>query len=369
MSTTNPITEAFRETHALQKSYSYENTPTMERRGLLIRRIIPAAMEASSGDLASVLGSHGSDDARFEGRDATGRKTLVPWVRWYSPSRSPSAQNGWYLVYLFHDDGEGVSLCLSHGSTQTKDGSYVARTENEASKLMGWAASVLRGYDFDQSVREGVKPGRGALAKAYERTTFASKFYPANAIPDDVTLLADLRTFAGRLAKLYDAQDNGGVATARDDMVADVEDQIQNIANPNRNKGQGRGLSAEQRRAIELRAMELAAEWLSRNRYVHEDVSSRQSCDFVAKRDDLDWVVEVKGTTGGPASIIVTRNEVALHKESYPNNILIIVYDIALDRTASTASGGILAAITPWAIEDDRLSPLCYEYEVALPIE
>ena len=45
------------------------------------------------------------DDLSVTGRDATGPKSEIPWVRLYSRSLSPNPQNGWYAVYLF----EGIA--------------------------------------------------------------------------------------------------------------------------------------------------------------------------------------------------------------------------------------------------------------------
>lgn len=93
--------KSFEEVMALQLAYSSENTPEMARRGALIRHTIPNELMSLSVQLRAALGDVG-DDSAAEGRDGTGRKTFVPWVRWHSRSRSPSAQRGWYLVYLFH---------------------------------------------------------------------------------------------------------------------------------------------------------------------------------------------------------------------------------------------------------------------------
>ena len=69
--------EQFEAIIALQTEFSGENTPAMQRRGLLIRRDIPALLNARSGELRAALGAFG-DDATAQGRDGTGRKTYVP---------------------------------------------------------------------------------------------------------------------------------------------------------------------------------------------------------------------------------------------------------------------------------------------------
>src|SRR5262245_33203446 len=98
----------------------------MERRGILIRRTLPEDLESQGLALRAALGKYGVD-AKAEGKDNQGQMSRIPWVRWFSNSRSPSATSGWYVVYLFHPDASGVSLCLSHGSTQIVGTGFVNR--------------------------------------------------------------------------------------------------------------------------------------------------------------------------------------------------------------------------------------------------
>ncbi len=118
----------FQEVLALQLDFSSENTPSMERRGQLIRNIIPQEMRTwKAVQFDAALPFKGR--LNVQGRDGTGRKTFVPWVRIHSPELSPSAQKGWYVVYLFHANGDGVSLCVSHGSTSFNGRDFVPRSE------------------------------------------------------------------------------------------------------------------------------------------------------------------------------------------------------------------------------------------------
>ncbi len=353
----------FEEVLSLQLHFSADNTPPMQRRGLLIRRSIPALMRERAAELRSVLGDFGGDDAEAEGRDGTGRKTHVPWVRWYSATRSPSAQGGWYLVYLFHPDASGVSLCLSHGSTTLDNGVYVGRSDDEVAELMAWAQAVV-GSEFagDTSVRQGIELGGPRLARDYERTTVFSKFYAAGAVPEDESLFADLRRFSEPLWKLYRAQDLGLTPGVSHPDTAAIEAVTAPLRR--RNGGQGRGLSAGDRKLVELRAMELARQWLEDQDFNYKDVSDRDSCDYRASRGGEEWVIEVKGTTGGPSSVLLTANEVALHRGQYPRNALLIVHGIQLGPEPGKVAGGELSVSSPWQIDEERLKPVCFEYRL-----
>ncbi len=78
---------------ALQREFNSRNTPAMQRRGRLIRDVLPDELRRLADHLRGALGPYG-EDLRFQGRDGTGLKTIIPWLRFYSHSRSRSAQNG-----------------------------------------------------------------------------------------------------------------------------------------------------------------------------------------------------------------------------------------------------------------------------------
>lgn len=110
--------------------------------------------------------------------------------------------------------------------------------------------------------------------------------------------------------------------------------------------------------------MAVAHEHLTAAGYVLEDVSRNHPYDFVATKGGHSIIVEVKGTTGGLGSILMTANEVTAHREKHPANALIVVHSIELDRTSKPphATGGIPHVISPWNINAAALKPLSYQY-------
>ena len=161
------VRETLQEIVTLQKSYDASKTPEMDRRGSLIRRTLPAEIQSISPELRQALGVYG-EDAQVEGKDNQGQMSRIPWVRWFSDSRSPSATSGWYVVYLFHPDGSGVSLCLSHGSTEIVGTGFVNRSDAEVAELMSWATGVLGSeFEADPDIRLGISLGRFDLARGY----------------------------------------------------------------------------------------------------------------------------------------------------------------------------------------------------------
>lgn len=148
--------------------------------------------------------------------------------------------------------------------------------------------------------------------------------------------------------------------------VSDVEDEL-SIAPVFALKGssnQGHGLTAAQRRAIELRAMVVARSFLEAEWDSITDVSGTESFDLLCEAESAKLYVEVKGTTGAGESVIVTRNEVAHTRLHFPHTALLVVSGIALadDDGLPLASGGSLVVIRPWEIDSARLDAIAYDY-------
>ncbi len=74
--------------------------------------------------------------------------------------------------------------------------------------------------------------------------------------------------------------------------------------------------------------------------------------------------VEVKGTTSAGLELILTRAEVEKQRKCYPDNALVVVHSIELDRTGEepATSGGVLHCTSPWAVEDADLTVISYAY-------
>src|SRR5687768_13642821 len=107
-----PLDECLRGILALQPHWTSENTVLMQRRGRMIRHIGPKAMRR----LLEPRLDPPPFDWAVQGRDGAGFKTRIPWMRVHSKTLSPSATEGWYLVYLFGLKGEAAYLSLNQGT-------------------------------------------------------------------------------------------------------------------------------------------------------------------------------------------------------------------------------------------------------------
>jgi hypothetical protein len=91
------------------------------------------------------------------------------------------------------------------------------------------------------------------------------------------------------------------------------------------------------------------------------DVSSNSSYDLLCRRGNEERRVEVKGTTGGAATVFLTRNEVVAAQSAPSVAVLAIVHHIPLE-SETVASGGELKLFEPWSLRSEDLIPLMYRY-------
>jgi len=179
-----------------------------------------------------------------------------------------------------------------------------------------------------------------------------------------------IRLDAGILAAYKAARRGKSGIQARLDSVpeaAQIEAAVDSGTNPQNGKRQGFGLTTQERKCVELHAMKVAKRYLYKRNFIAKDVSKNSSFDFLASRGDEAIAVEVKGTVGHGASIVLTRKEVQLQQMKHPANMLIVVHSIGLDRADKKpkARGGKVIVQSPWLIAEKRLKPLAFSYVVA----
>ena len=350
----------------LQRSYSSTNTPEMQRRGVLIRDALPEIIQDKFETLEPIFSSANFQLA-IEGSDGKGRKNESPWVRLYDPSMSPSATLGWYVVLHFSRDGKQSFLALGCGATNFRDGSLIRVPSQELEKQVAWARkSLTKGGIEIVSYLEEMNLEGNALSGHFEKACALVKKYPRTDF-DEVDFWESLKIFCTYLTVIYE-QERIGKSPAIDpaDLVA-ARDFIEEIARPRKRMGsaQGRGLSHQERQAIELRAMAVAKAELESLGFTEiTDKSRTESYDFSAKKDDIEWLVEVKGTTSFEGnSFLLTAAELKLHKANQGKTILAIVSDIDLNRTTGepSASGGRIETYIPWDVSKWSFEPISYQ--------
>lgn len=184
----------------LQPSWSKDNTPDMERRGLLVRKEGPAILKS----MLKRLQRTGVQDFNAEGRDGVGLKTKIPWIRIFSRSRSPSPTEGWYLVYLFAADGGAVYLSLNQGTTVPEGKQLTPRSAEWISERVSAARELLASRLKDERLSLDMDlQDSGALARGYEQAHVVGIRYGAETLPDDEQLLTDLQDMLELVSAVY----------------------------------------------------------------------------------------------------------------------------------------------------------------------
>ena len=348
----------------LQPSYSSENTPAMQERGELIRRTLTAEIKARSDFITHKMGTFGND-FNVGASDGIGRKTEAPWVRFCSQKMSPAPTEGYYFVIHFNRDGTALFLTVGCGSTTWKKGSLVPLSKEKLLEktLMARRSIISEHGSVGDFVDQIALNARAPLPKTFEHATAIAKRISYDDI-DTTDFDSLLSQSAIYLRTVYEAQRSGFDLTHADQ--AEIE--IQDIIKPQRKRqsgSQGFGLSAPQKKAVELRAMELTQGWLESNGYTVKDTSANKPYDLLASKDSITTKVEVKGTTSSdPSAILMTANEVELHRSEKGSTTLAIVSEIKLVKsTPPTASGGKLEVLIGWDIDQWQATPTAFRVE------
>ncbi|MCY1652878.1 DUF3578 domain-containing protein [Streptomyces sp. JH010] len=356
----------------LQKLWQATNTNPMQRRGVIVRTEIRTWLRTHADALAVAMDIP-LDDVGVEGSDGAGQKAVVAWTRVYSKSRTPSATTGWYLVYLFSGDGERVYLSLNQGTTEWSGGEFKARELADLKRRVDWARPRLDQVTHsrpdlltDIHLSSTTRLGRG-----YEPGNVVAIEYQRDAVPNSEVLSEDLLFMTRLLGLLYKAAD--ATSYIPGDLPVEVREATQSAATTAnrrnaRKGGQGFLLTAAERTAIEKRSVMLATEHFQAQGWTVKDVGANKSYDLHLTRGDEKLHVEVKGTTSDGSQIILTRSEVEWQRKYAPDNALVIVHSIELDRTVTpvTATGGVLHCTTPWTIEDETLTVISYIHRTGL---
>ena len=345
----------------LQPKYSSSNTPEMQERGRLVRSDLAHNLKDRLPTLQRAFDVI-FDDLAVEASDGIGRKTEAPWVRLFSKAMSPNPREGYYFVIHFSADGSSIFFTVGCGSTIWSGGDLRAIPDEELRVRTSWAKAVItqRFKSLTPFTDKIDLNAKAPLPKTFEKATaFAKRIKRSDLAAADIDgLLFDA---AQRLSEIYLAQ-----LEQRDVSQGDQDyERIVAIAKPlRRSRRQGQGLNAVERKAVETQAMALAINHLKGNGYDCKDTSATESFDILATKMGTTIKVEVKGTTSDICdSIMMTRNEVDLHRNEKGLTGLLIVSKIKLDRSerGPSASGGEVEDLLDWDIDGWTADPIAFQ--------
>jgi len=114
---------------------------------------------------------------------------------------------------------------------------------------------------------------------------------------------------------------------------------------------------------IEELAVKKAVKYFRNLGYAVRNVGNKKSYDLECRKGNINIHVEVKGTTTGGESIILTPNEVANAKGH--RSALFVLHSIK-KRGRSGVKGGMRFVLNPWRIKaHGELIPSLYRYVVS----
>lgn len=346
----------------IQPKYSSLNTPDMQERGNLIRSVLTQELRGRLPGLRRAFDPL-FDDLAVEGSDGIGRKTEAPWVRLYSKAMSPTPREGFYIVIHFSADGAACFFTLGCGSTIWSGGDLRPISDLQLRAKTTWARSVIElHWGTLAPLTDAIALGaRAALPRTFEKATVVARRVPVDGI-DGYDLDGLLFAAAERLSAIYLAQLDQRDLAPGDQVALDLAAIVKPLRQ--RTRAQGMGLTAPERRAVELRAMFLATQYLQSEGFACDDKSAVESFDILARRNGQALKIEVKGTTSELCdSILMTRNEIELHRREKGSTALLIVSRIRLNRngTLPSASGGIVEALMHWDIDEWILESVAFQ--------
>lgn len=120
----------------------------------------------------------------------------LPWIGIFNPQITKTAQSGYYIVYLFREDMQGVYLSLNQGVTEIRNkyGDKIA-LNNLANTSQSFREKLYLKPDLSDELEEDISLGTGNYAPFYEAGNIYAKYYPADDLPNDVVLIEDLNEF------------------------------------------------------------------------------------------------------------------------------------------------------------------------------
>lgn len=359
------LTDTVAEILSLQTKYASENTEDMKRRGFLVRTGLRDLLY-SHVEQYEPLFSAGGYECAIEGSDGIGRKSMSAWTRIYDPEMSPSATQGWYIVIHFSSKGDCFYLTLGCGATIFKDGSLTHVDPKELAGKIQWAQRCFENQrQHATRFSDTIVLHGNQLSTSFERAIAFAKCYHLEGF-DEKGFWNDLAALSGMLITVYESERLGKSPLSESPEVREYNSHLllMERQKSKSSRGQGRFLSQAEKKAVELHAMATAREELFKSGFTSiVDMSAKESYDFAAKKDGLEWFVEVKGTTSAHAdSFLLTANELTLHQNYKGRTVLVIVYDINLNCNGGEpyASGGRLSIDTPWDPDRWEFKPTAY---------
>ncbi|MFA0832627.1 MAG: MrcB family domain-containing protein [Methanobacterium formicicum] len=142
-----------------------------------------------------------SEEYKFTGSAGLGKWTNSPWVAAFNKKITESAQSGYYIVYLFREDMEGVYLSLNQGMTDIKNQTSNSETKEILRSRASDFRHKLQGKLSDEFLEEiDLHVINSPNAPFYEAGNIFAKYYSADDLPSEDILEDDYK----EILRLYE---------------------------------------------------------------------------------------------------------------------------------------------------------------------
>lgn len=133
---------------------------------------------------------------KIQGSIGQGNPAEIPWICVFDLDITKSAQEGFYIVYLFNSDMSGVYLSLNQGWTQYEREYGTKEGRVEIKKNANYSKTLLKSDQGFSHAPINLKATK-SLGNGYELGNICSAYYDAKEIPQEEDLINDLRNLIG----------------------------------------------------------------------------------------------------------------------------------------------------------------------------
>lgn len=148
-----------------------------------------------------IIEEAGIDDGKYSvsGSAGQGSWATVPWIGIFNKAITKTAQEGYYIVYLFPADMSGVYLSLNQGWSFFEKNFGVGPGRENIKKVSKSWRNKLHSHldDFEVTEIDLRADGKSPLPCGYECGHIMGKYYAAKALPTNTKLVGDLRNLMG----------------------------------------------------------------------------------------------------------------------------------------------------------------------------
>lgn len=164
----------------------------------LIREAAPQAVNAVINNV---------DRYEIKASVGQGNWAKVPWIAIFDRFVTESAQDGYYVVYLFREDIKGVFLSLNQGVTSVRQ-KYKSEAKNALEVRAKDFQSQLGplGKQFIVGPIDLAVSSSASLGAFYQAGSICAKYYAREAIPSDDILAKDITDFLDLYSSLAERE-------------------------------------------------------------------------------------------------------------------------------------------------------------------